>query len=180
MLHGLADGKWPKLPPPLPPDPPKTNDRWRTARRVALTLLVCILCAGAFAGGFALNMPMVISHVPRLTTKTPAPSRTPEEVITQFITAAHRHDKPAIVELYHPEVRKRLSSYDIDFDLIDHLYEYNKQAVQPLETSIESIQEETTAKALITLRIPNTDKTESGTFLLRKYENTWYLMDTQI
>lgn len=180
VLHGMTDGKWPKTPPPLPVEHTKKPDRWKTARRVLLTLLVLLLCAGSFAGGFALNMPMVISHVPRLTTKTPEASSTPEEVIRQFIAAAHRQDKPAIIALYHPEVRKRLSGYDVDLDLVEDLYEYNKDAVQPLETTIESIQEETTAKAIITLRIPNTDKTESGTMHLRKFENTWYLVDTQI
>ena len=180
LLHALSAGKCPTTPPPLPPEPTKKPDRWKGVRRVLLTLFVLLLCAGSFAGGFALNMPMVISHVPRLTTKTPEPSSTPEEVIRQFIAAAHRQDKPAIIALYHPEVRKRLSGYDIDLDLVEDMYRYNKDAVQPLETSIESIQEETTAKAIITLRIPNTDKTESGTMHLRKFENTWYLVDTQI
>lgn len=180
VLHGMTDGKTSPTPPPLPVVPTKTPDRWKTVRRVALTLLVFVLCAASFAGGFALNMPMVISHVPRLTTKTPEPSSTPEDVIRQFIAAAHRQDKPAIIALYHPEVRKRLSGYDVDLDLVEDLYRYNKDAVQPLETSIESVQEETTAKAIITLRIPNTDKTESGTIHLRKFENTWYLVDTQI
>lgn len=179
LLHALAEGKWPTTPPPLPV-PPKTVDRWKTARRVLLTLLVVVLCAGAFSGGFALNMPVVISHLPRVTTKTPEPSSTPEEVIRQFIDAAHRHDLPAIIALYHPEVRKRLDGYDVDNEIAEELYEYNQQAVRSLETHIESIEEETTAKAIITLRIPNTDKTESGTIHLRKFEDTWYLVDTQI
>ena len=68
----------------------------------------------------------------------------------------------------------------MDIDLVEDLYRYNKEAVQPLETHIESIQEDSTAKAIITLRIPNTDKTETGTIFLRKFENTWYLVDTQI
>ena len=179
LLHALSDGKWPKTPPPLPEQPKKT-DRWKGVRRVALTLLVIMLCAGSFAGGFALNMPMVISHLPRLTTTTPEPSSTPQEAIRQFIAAAHRHEKPALIRFYHPEVRKRLSEYEIDVDFAEDLYQYNKYAVQPIETHIESVQEETTATAIITLRIPNTDKTESGTIHLRKFEDNWYLVDIQI
>ena len=65
---------------------------------------VVIIGVGAFAAGFAANMPMVISHLPRLSTTTPKPSDTPEEVIRQFIEAAHRHDIPAVIALYHPRM----------------------------------------------------------------------------
>ncbi len=175
ILHSMSDRTSPKMSNPVPVEITKKPDRWKSVRRVALTLFVLILCVGSFAGGFALNMPMVISHLPRLTTKTPEPSSTPEEVIRQYMNAIHRHDKPAIIALYHPEVRKKLSGYDVD--IADNLYRYNRDAVQPLETHIESVQEDTTAKAIITLRIPNTDKTDSRTIRLRKFENIWYLSD---
>ena len=125
-------------------------------------------------------MPVVISHLPRLSTTPPKPSSTPEEVIRQFVEASHRRDIPAIVALYHPEVRKRLNGYEVDDEIAEVLYEYGVEAVRPLETHIESVQEETTAKAIITLRIPNTNRTETGTIHLRKFENVWYLINSQI
>ena len=177
VLHGLADGKWPKLPPPLPPEPPKKVDRWKGARRVALTFLVLLLCAGAFTGGFALNMPMVISHVPKLTKTLPEPSSTPEQAIESYFKAAQRHDIPAVLAMYHPEVRQYVSE-DVDrLDVVNDIYEYNAQAIQPIETHLDSLQEERTAKAYMTLRLPHSNEQETGLVLLRQFENAWYIMN---
>ena len=97
VLHGMTDGKIYETPPlPPPTEAPKKVDRWKGVRRVLFSLLVVILCAGSFAGGFALNMPMVISHVPRLTTKTPEPSSTPEEVTVAPNFPAAKKNAPYI------------------------------------------------------------------------------------
>ena len=169
-----------ETPPSVPKAPVVSRSMWRTVKHTALLIAVIGLCLGAFAAGFAMNMPLVISHLPRLSTTPPKPSSTPEEVIRQFVEASHRRDIPAIVALYHPEVRKRLNGYEVDDEIAEVLYEYGAEAVRPLETHIESVQEETTAKAIITLRIPNTNRTETGTIHLRKFENVWYLINSQI
>ena len=177
VLHGMTDGKWPKTPPPLPVEQTKMPDRWKTVRRVALTLLVLVLCAGAFAGGFALNMPLVVSHLPKLTKNLPEPSNTPEQAIEQYFKAAYRHDIPAVIAMYHPEVRQHVSE-DIDrLDIVNDIYEYNTQAVEPIETHLDSIQEERTAKAYMTLRLPHSKEQETGLVLLRQFENAWYIMN---
>ena len=177
VLHGLADGKWPKTPPPLPPESSKKVDRWKGVRRVFLTLLVLLLCAGSFAGGFALNMPLVVSHLPKLTKTLPEPSNTPEQAIDSYFKAAQRHDIPSVLAMYHPEVRKSISD-DIDrLDVVNDIYEYNAQAVEPIEFHLDSLQEERTAKAYMTLRLPHSNEQETGLILLRQFEDAWYIMN---
>lgn len=177
VLHSMADGKLPKTPPPLPPEPPKPVDRWKGVRRVSLTLFVLLLCAGSFAGGFALNTPLVVSHLPKLTSSTPEPSNTPEQAINQYFEAAYRHDIPAVIAMYHPEVRQKVSNDVDNLDIVNDIYEYNKQAAQPVKTHLDSIQEERTAKAIMTLRLPGSDEQESGMILLRQFDNAWYIMN---
>ena len=164
----------------MPKAPVVSRSVWRTVKRATLLIAVIGLCLGAFAAGFAANMPMVISHLPRLSTTTPKPSSTPEEVIRQFIEAAHRHDMPAVIALYHPEVRKRLNGHDIDMDIVEDLHEYGQEAVRSLETHIESVEEDYSAKAIVTLRIPNTNKSDTGAIYLRQFQGVWYLLRTEI
>lgn len=177
VLHSMADGTWPKTPPPLPQESQKKPDRWKGVRRVVLTLFALILCAGSFAGGFALNMPLVVSHLPKLTKSTPEPSNTPEQAIEQYFEAVYRHDIPAIIAMYHPEVRQEVSDDVNKLDVVNDIYEYNKQAAKPVETHLDSVQEDRTAKAFMTFRLPNSGKQESGMILLRQFENAWYIMN---
>ena len=103
VLHGLADGKWPKTPPPLPPvEQPKKPDRWKGVRRVFLVLSIILLCVGSFAGGFALNTPRVVSYLP--SKSTPAePSNTPEELLTQYVEAVSHKDIQRALGLFTPK-----------------------------------------------------------------------------
>lgn len=150
-------------------------DRWKGVRRVLLTLLVLPLCAGSFAGGMALNTPNVLAKLPGIVTEQ-IPTSTPEQVIQQLIAAIIRNDKAAVIALYHPEQRKELNNYHIDF--VDDFQRYTKDAAHPLTAKVESVQENATAKALVT--ISYSDRAETATVRLSKFENQWYLIQFDI
>ena len=175
VLHSMSEGKLPQTPPPLPPEPTKKVDRWKGVRRVFLTLLVVLLCAGSFAGGMALNTPNVLAKLPGIVTEQ-IPTSSPEHVIQQLMAAIIRNDKAAVIALYHPEQRKDLSSYQIDF--VDDFQRYTKDAAHPLTAKVESVQENATAKALVT--ISYIDRAETATVRLSKFENQWYLVQFDI
>lgn len=168
VLHSMSDGKLPKTP-PLPPELKKPEKK-KKAGRVLLFLLVLFLCTGAFAGGFLLNTPNMLANLPGQLTKA-IPTSSPEQVIQQLMAAIIRNDKSAVIALYHPEQRKDLNSYQIDF--VDDFQRYANNAANPITSKIESVQEEATAKALVTISYNN--RAETVTVRLRKFEHQWYL-----
>lgn len=171
LLHALSDGKWPKTPPPLPPDPPKKNDRWRGVRRALLTFLVIMLCAGSFAGGFALNIPKVISTLPSIS--TPAkPSNTPEELLQQLVEAVSRKDWQRILGLYHPNARKELRLDSIEYQVEDIAEAFEKGVMPRLR--IEGIEQDTRSKLFTTI-IVNEQQVEKKNIYLKQFENVWYI-----
>lgn len=99
------------------------------------------------------------------------PTSSPEQVIQQLMAAIIRNDKSAVIALYHPEQRKDLNSYQIDF--VDDFQRYTKDTAHPLTAKIENVQEDSTAKALVT--VSYNDRTETATVRLRKFESQWYL-----
>lgn len=170
LLHALSDGKWPKTPPPLP-EPPKKTDRWKGVRHVAITLLVIMLCVVSFAGGFALNIPKVISTLPSIS--TPAePSNTPEEVLQQLVEAVSRKDWQRILGLYHPNARKELRLDSIEYQVEDIADAFEKGVMPRLR--IEGIEQETRSKLFTTI-IVNEQQVEKKNIYLRQFENTWYI-----
>lgn len=55
-----------------------------------------------------------------------------------------------------------MSRKNITLDVVNDIYEYNTQAIEPIETHLDSLQEERTAKAYMTLRLPHSHEQESG------------------